>query len=106
MNHTEGTWVAKARAVGGYNIVAVDDVLEDVVVGTAVQGEFSLEMAHANAQMLAAGPKLVTCVKMLLECAEIAAELMVIVGDQENVSLAQIDAAIAQAKSCLGDVEP
>jgi len=27
-----GPWQAKARATGGYNIVAVDDVLEDVVV--------------------------------------------------------------------------
>ena len=59
MNHTSGNWIAKSRPTGGYNIVATDDVLEDVVIGTAVLGDFSLEQAHANAQVMAAGPTLV-----------------------------------------------
>jgi len=92
MTATPGPWVAQTRATGGYNIIAVDDVLEDVVVGMAVLGDHSLETAHANAQMLAAGPKLVTCIKMLLDCAEIAADMMEIIGAEEKP---KIEAAIA-----------
>ena len=67
MTRTPGVWIAKSRPTGGYSIVATDDVLEDVVIGTAVLGDFSLEQAHANAHLMAASKRMLAALKRLVE---------------------------------------